>query len=74
MHDRCEVPAVLLEKVVYCRDVSNVNLMMLIAREAGDELIARFAGRRFFTKETFSHVIVDADDKVTVMGKVFDRL
>jgi hypothetical protein len=48
--------------------------MMLIAREAGDELIARFAGRRFFTKETFSHVIVDADDKVTVMGKVFDRL
>jgi len=63
-----------LEQIRYPAHVADVDVVVLVASDVGNQIVARFFGGSFRAKKFCAHVVVDADDARAVFGETPDCL
>ena len=61
VHDRLQVTAMFLEKFIHGCDVADINVVMLVTRNALNKMIASSSGGGFIAEEGAAHVVINAD-------------
>ncbi len=74
VNDRGQFAPVGFEDFVYRTGIANVDLMMLVRRQARLERVARLAGGCFLAEEARPHVVIEPDDAAAIGRETFDRL
>jgi len=73
VHDRIDLPAMLLEQFVDRRRVADVDTAMFVTADICDQVIARLLRGSFRAKKLRAHIVVDSNDAHAVLGKPLDR-